>query len=227
MHHYKQSKGQRMTRKLKTLGLAFVAVLAMSSLAASAAQANFSSANYPATVSGSQIEGTITGAAVSKHEFTTKAGTVKCTTASFAGKSLAGTATELTLTPTYGGCTLAGIAATVNMNGCHYIFTVEKTTTENTVDLLTHVTCPVGGVITVSVTGSVCKVTIAGGQTLKGIETHNEATDVVATIDVSGISYTIDEGPKCPNGPASGTYTDGTYKGLATLQGNNGAVKVT
>jgi hypothetical protein len=186
-------------------------------LIAGSAQANFSSAGYPATVTGEQT---------AAQEFGTKIGTFKCKTGKFVSSGLVETSTALTLNPTYEGCTAAGLGLTVKMNGCDYRLTVEKTTSESTVDLELHIECPAGSAIEASIVGSTCKLKIEP-QTVKGLETHNEASDVKMTMSVTGLRYIIENGNKCPNAPASGTYSDGTLNGLITFQGNNGAFKIT
>jgi hypothetical protein len=186
---------------------------------------HFTSVGYPATVSAQQSSGTITGTELMKHELVTKAGKLKCNTVTATG-SLTATATGLTLAPTYAGCTLAGLGATVAMNGCDYRFTIEAETAPGTTDLQTELICPGGKEMTVSVSGSTCKLTIPA-QTFKGVEAHNEAADIKATFDATAITYTIDEGAKCPNKPAGGTYTDGGYAGVATLKGDNGTIAAT
>jgi hypothetical protein len=184
-------------------------------------ETHFVSAAYPAAVAGNQIS----GVPPSQHQVATKAGTLKCNTVSFAGPTINETVASLTLAPTYENCTVAGLAATVKVNGCDFTLALVEGTTEITSDLLVHLGCPEGDVLEIGVVGLACKITYAP-QTLEGIESHDEATDVKATFDIEGIEYTIYEGSKCPNKPASGTYADGTYVGLSTLQGSNGGFAV-
>jgi hypothetical protein len=212
-------KGHSMNRKFKTLGVAFVAVLAMTALAAASAQAHFSSAAYPAVASGEQTE---------KHEFTTVAGTVKCSTANFTSGSISETSSTLTVTPEYKTCTIAGIGATVNMNGCDYVFSVDSSS-GGVSNLNTAVNCPGGsGPIKVNVTGSTCEIQIgaASNGSLNGLTTTNASPNVTGAINVTGITYTVVNGNKCPNAPASGSYSTGSYKGGISLSGNNGTIAV-
>jgi hypothetical protein len=225
-----------MSRRLRVVGL-MAAVLALTALFASSAQAGvFSVSKAPWKVKGVQATGTITGTELSKHEFSTKAGVVKCNTATFEGEGAETETGEVTLTPAYSGCTISGLGATVTVSGCKYLFTAKNTTNaeiKDTVTIETHV-CPTGGSIVVKVVGSTCEVTV-GQQTLPetAIEGHNntfkptaekpEYMDITATIDAEKLKYTIANGSKCPNAPASGTYEDGTYKGVATISATNAA----
>ncbi len=239
-----------MTHKLKALGLALVAVFAMSAVASSAAQAGIFeiTAGTEATITGEQVAGLVTGAETPKHEFTTKAGVVKCTPATFHGVFKTAAPTELKLSATYGnttagtGCTLAGVAGpVVHMNGCEYLFTAGDTTpagNTNAITVATHLVCPAGKVIdiTTPVGNPACTITI-GPQTFvqSMITAQNNALtgtgmDVTATIDVTGIDYEVHG--KCPNAvPETVTQTDGTYRGVVTLKGDaipgGGAVGVT
>lgn len=194
-----------MTRKLKTLGIAMVAVLAMSVVVASAAQAA-SFTGTPGAVSGKQ-EG--------KHEFKTKAGTVKCNTANFTGVAVASSPTQL-VTPTYGGCLLGGaVEATVTMNECTY--TLSAVTGAVTIN------CPAGKQIEVDLKEVNCKIDIKA-QTVgtltytNTIGTGNIAGNkILAHINVTGIHYVL-TGTKEKCGVEPGTYTDGTYTGTALFE---------
>jgi len=236
-----------MTSKFKALGLALVAVLAMSAAIAQAAQAEAhfgaEGEKYPTAVTGKQIEGTITEEKLPTHQFITSAGAIKCTTTTFAG-SLTKKGKELTLAPTYTGCTLAGLGAKVNMNGCNYLFTADETVVPGNTEAITvktHVICPAGKVIEVVSTVNSCIVTIPGAvvaneagaknQNLVGITAENTTTatpfmDVDAFIDVTGIHYTTNG--KCLNdGGVAQTKADGKYEGVATLSNPERGLTVT
>jgi hypothetical protein len=224
-----------MTQKLKALGLALVAVFAMSAVVASAAQAsNFQSGTgtYPTTVTGEEISGPVTGVTVLKHEFKTALGVIKCTPAEFTG-TLTAASTQFTVAPTYGnttagtGCTIAGTAGpVVHMNGCDYLFTA-GTTASGVTPISTHLVCPEGKHIVVTVkTG--CEDTIfpqtfaesmISAKNGGGTGSAMTSTD---TIDVTGITNEIDEEPgKCPEHPgvsAGVLLHEGTYKGVAEFK---------
>src|SRR5215218_690243 len=104
-----RKEAMKMSRKLKSLGLAALAVLAVGAVSASAAQAGeFTAAEYPAQ---------ITGQNVGMHQLTTELGVMECGVK--LNGELAAAAEELTLTPTYGtSCTIAGLEVHVSNNGC-------------------------------------------------------------------------------------------------------------
>jgi len=199
-----------MTRKLKALGLAFVAVLAFGALSATAASA----ASFH-----SEVEHTIIDGAQPVAEddvFTVNAGTVKCTSATYTGTQSTATNETVTVTPSYSGCTAFGfVNAPIDVNGCTYTFNAAND------DLI--ITCPEGKTITV--TAFNCHVDV-GSQTIgTGISYHNggsgKTRDVTATANLSGLTYT--QTSKTFPGCTNGTFTNGTYKGSGTVTGTNTA----
>ena len=112
-----------MTHKLKTLGVAFFAVLALAAVMASAASAkNYTASSYPTT-------GTATSA-VGNDKLTTEGGTAECQ--SHYQGTLAATSSQLTLTPTYTNCKAFGfLNATVHTNGCDFLLTTASGTAPN------------------------------------------------------------------------------------------------
>ncbi|HET6996953.1 MAG TPA: hypothetical protein VFI03_00055 [Solirubrobacterales bacterium] len=207
------------------MGVALVAVVVLGTVVASSASAGTFTADQGATITGKQISGTITGAVKTQNEFTTKAGTFKCSTVTFHGVAAAASSPEQALTPTISGCFLGGVVPVhVRMNSCNYLFTAGSTTPgdPNTVEIEMHIKCNVAGdKIEIEATGSTCKTTI-GPQTLTGIETHNRTDastgrmDVEMTIDVHSITYEVHGA--CPNSPAQTTlFHDGSLRGVATL----------
>ncbi len=206
-----------MTREFKTLGLCLVAVFAMSAVAATAAQAEkFTSANYPAAVPGEQV-----GALPLEFEVT-NAG-VECGTATFSG-TLAAASETLTITPNYQNCLVGGaIPATVDLNGCDYLFHVTGVKTVGA-----DVECPTtaGGVtdkivITVPATG--CEIQVPEQMGLKKLTVKNEAAgDMLITLAITNIQYS--QNAKCPGGVQS--EKTGAYSGQITLKGDNGAISI-
>jgi len=203
-------------RKLRIFGLALIALVAVSAIGATMASADeLTATKYPATTIGSNEKEVFTD------EFTTTAGTVKCTTASYKG-TLKEKSTTLTVAPTYSGCTGFGFPATVTTTGCNYLFHVNGTTsTVGTVDLV----CEAGKEITVvAKSGETVKCTVhVGSQAGLGTVTYSsigaagETEEVTAFADLSGVKYTHTPGTgvgACVNG--SGT---GTLKAKATLTG--------
>jgi len=185
-----------MIRKFKTLGLAMVAVLAMSAFVASAAQAQYTASSYPATATATS--------ALGNDVFTTEGGTVEC--ASHFEGTLTEASSSLTVTPTYTSCKAFGfVSATVNMNGCAYIFDRESASSSAAT-----VECPAGKSIQV-IAGN-CEVTIAAQSPTGSVSTSNGAGTVNAQANVTGIAYTVvKDGFLCPFG-GTGAKTGGTYK---------------
>jgi hypothetical protein len=201
-------------RNLKALGLAVVAVLAMSAFVASAAQAsNFTAAKYPTVIKGVQING--------EHNFTAAGTGVKCKEAAFSGEAT-GPTKDLTISAAYGTCKdeIFGLSATVTMNGCNYTFT-EPASGE--VDLV----CPAGKIVEVH--ASTCTITVFPKNGLKTSTYTNGASDVTLKANVTGIEYQVDRGFLCPIASTYATkHSDGIYEGEATVTGTSGgeAVKV-
>jgi hypothetical protein len=222
-----------MNRKLKRLGLALIAVFALGAVSVASASAGTFTANGGATISGEQVSGTITGKTVPKLEPVTVAGTWKCTSVTFTGTAAAAESPTLELAPTYSGCSAAGfLPVTIDVNSCKFVLHA-GTSGAATVD----VRCP-SSPITITIGGSggsTCQITIGGAvggvnQGLGGITLDNSGTstamDILATIDLTGINYIVDNGPSCPNAPASGTYTDGALRGVVTIK-SSGAAGIT
>jgi hypothetical protein len=218
------SKELAMTRKIKGLGLAFVAIAAMSMAVASAVQATELHATDPGPVS---IFGEKT-AQHQQHVFTTDAGSVKCNVSKFEGTVPASggqqtTAQELTLTGTYTNCTAFGLAATIDMNGCKYTITNKlgaHTTAQTAYVDITG--CTAGKVIEITPTGIPCVVTVPEQHNLSHIVFDNNpepATtphDLTATITVTGITYEGHNG--CFSLPNTQLTHNGQYIGQATFK---------
>jgi hypothetical protein len=205
-----------MNRKLKGLGLMFVALLALAGFSSSAMATEFHSETAHTIIKGEQPEG-------SNDVFTVNAGKVTCTSATYAGTTSAVTTPEVTVTPTYTGCTAFGfvnttidvpggnVAAGAN-GGCDYRFTPSTASSQ------LHIICGAGEVI--NVTAFNCWVTI-GSQTTGGITYTNSgagtARDVTVNANISGIVYT--QHSKSFPGCSNGTFSNGTYVGKGTVKG--------
>jgi hypothetical protein len=217
-----------MIRNLKALGLALVAMLAMSAVVASAGQAaNFTAAEYPATLTGEQI-------ASEKHVFTVAGGRkVTCEGATFSGTLTSPSSTQ-TITPAYSACHAnilgAILPATVTFNDCDYLFHVTAGATHDwtgTADLV----CPTKDVeihvykesATHIDANEVCHYTITGQTGLSKIEykvTTGMPNDLDVKANVTGIAYHKTFGTLATCGAASGTST---YVGNTTVKAFNGA----
>ncbi len=213
-----------MIRNIKALGLAIVAVGAMSMAVAASVQA----AELHATTQGSAV---LTGQQTQQHVFQTQAGTVTCGTANFEGtvasQGTQVTAQEATITPTYSGCEAFGLNATVQMNGCKYTITGKANTNTGATTALTSYVdvsgCTSGKQIVVNAAGGLCTATIPEQHNLSHLVYKDEGTpgtsteDVGVDVTVSGITYEL-HGLFCPGGGATGLRHDGTYHGKATFK---------
>jgi hypothetical protein len=199
-----------MNRKLKALGLALAAVMALAAFSGSASAAEFHSEVAHTQISGNQVGSDV---------FTTNAGTVKCSETTYSGTQTTGvTSSESKVTPKYGGCTAFGfIGATIDVNGCTYIFT------PNTEPSL-HIVC---GEKPIEVTTPTCVVTVGSLTVNHGVVYTNEGAgtsrDIRVKVNLTGLTYTQHNKsfPNCTGG--AGTFTNGTYTGEATVKGANTA----
>jgi hypothetical protein len=172
-----------MIRKFKALGLAMVAVLALSAIGASTAQAQFTATSYPTTVTATS--------ALGNDVITTEGGSVECAS-HFVG-TLTEASNSLTLTPTYTGCKAFGfLSATVSTNGCTY-----KWTRISVISAGFDITCPLNKQITI-VAGT-CEVDILPQSGLLNVTISNRLLDIDARLNLSGITYNVTkDGFLCP-----------------------------
>ena len=212
-----------MTRNLKALGLALVAVFAMSAVAASAASAEVQFH--------SEAEATITAHSYTTPVFSTPThGTVECevfnadaTIGAEATNDLSATAEYLTpCTVEQGGTPLE---AHVHMNECYYTFTTapgEEIEPGHKYKGSVHIKCPAEKQIEV-------KVTFLGERNCLDIGEQTPTTpyvdytntgegstrDINLISTVEGIEYTL-------TGPCgSGTFNDASYSQEVTLTGED------
>jgi uncharacterized membrane protein len=135
-----------MIRNIKVLGLALVAVFAMTAVAASAASAQqgYFTADGSATGDGVDIAG--------KNQLTAFGNTVECPESTYdvestSGGLVASGSTTFTVTPAYNNskCNSGGLKATVNMNGCDFVFHIGETTGGGeTYGVTADLKCPAG-----------------------------------------------------------------------------------
>jgi hypothetical protein len=182
-------------KRIKFVGLALVAVCAMSaSMAASAGASSFLS-----TVA----SGALTGKLVSLQKFNTKAGQVECSALTVSGSVITTKATIQAATVNYTGCKAFGLAATItpasyefNANGG---VTVVKT-------------------ITIKATG--CTVIVPGGQKLGTVKYANSGSEIELTPNVTGIT-SEGVGAACTYASES----KGTYEGKSKTAVVGGTLK--
>jgi len=211
-----------MIRNLKVLGLAIAAVMAMSAVMASAASAvpQFTASSYPATVTGAAKKGS--------EVFTTEAGKVECAS-HFVSHSLSGASSTLTVTPHYTECTAFGLNATVNTEGCTYVFHATEQVEPGVYNSHVDVVCPTGQSIKIVAGGGLCRAEVKGqvkseahpeaiNQNLTTVKTTNLAGgSVTVEPNVSNIAYTVTtDGFGCPFS-GTGNKTGATYTGHVVI----------
>jgi hypothetical protein len=193
-----------MSRNLKALGLALIAVFALSAVVASAASAQNGklTSDGPVTLFGTQ-----TGEA-KLNAVSLFGGETTCMKAAYTAHKYNVTPHELivsgessmTITPNYGTCVWrnGGIAwfATYDMNGCDYALHLGTTKAASVYNTTTTIQCPVGQHITVTLFttaaehtagNSFCHFTItekaAGYPGLLATDTKNGKVDLTGTVE--------------------------------------------
>jgi hypothetical protein len=220
-----------MTRNLKIMGLALVAMLALGASAASSASAQHQ-------FTSDEADPVYLTAESSNAVFSTKTATigVECETNEAVGSAESPTE-EVTVTPTYEGCTAGFLGeAPVDMTGCSYVLFSETTehlgTDGETVETHAPVTieCPDEARIDVEI--SACPITIDDQEDgkLHGVTYHNDEgtggskDDVTVTVTVDKIHYegdwTEENNFLCETlGGLNRSASDGTYTGSFTVTG--------
>lgn len=196
-----------MTRKFKGAGLFACLVLAASATGASSAQAsNFTASSYPTTFTG------VSGAG--NDDIVTQGGSAECEKTHFVG-TLSSASASVTVTPTYFGCMAFGFpSATINMNGCDYIFH-----SNGEFDI----SC--SGTNSIVITAGTCEVKIGSHTGFSVVELANGIGDITERLRVTGLVYTVTkDGFGCPFA-GTGIKTGGEYveDSAVTLQSTNGA----
>ena len=209
-----------MIRNLRALGIAFVAVFAMSAVAASAAHAT--AAHFRCGTTGTLSCNITVEQDPNKPTqlFKTHAGNVSCQKFHAIGP-FSGTGPEITLTELeYKECELAGLAATVTVpKGCHYTLTSGETEAEpekSTGNVTLAVTA--GESCKIEIKTLKCTVTVNGPQTFKNAVTYENVKttheEITGHATVNSIEYTT--AATCPGG--AGTFKDGVYEGTFTAK---------
>jgi hypothetical protein len=204
-----------MHRKLKALGLALVAALALTAVMASAASAQFTSNKEHTIISGSQKEKT-------NDVFTAGEGFggITCENATFSGTGVTKNDADQTILPSYSTCK-DSFGRTVDIDNSKTNPLTYTFTSDGKGGGSVHVS----GEMTLTVTsgGSViCTVVIKNGQTnngitytnlggTKGVETTTHATNVIST--TSGGFFNC--------GISNGEHTAGTYDGTSVVTGKD------
>lgn len=200
----------RMNRKLKALGLALLAVFAMSAVAASGASAAQFHAEQEPVILTSDND--------TAHVFTYGLGSVTCTTTTFDTTVATKTTSSITVTPVYGGCEFLEEPAEVKVNSCDYTFTADTTGEHAPVT----VTCGAKPIEVVVPTLGNCTLTVGSQTTTNGVRYTNGGSGTTrdVTVDVTAKVAVTRDNPGnnflCGLLSASGT---GEYKGSTTLTG--------
>lgn len=201
-----------MTRNLKALGLALMAVFAMSAIGAQAASADLFTSEEEKTV--------LTGNETNEHRFTIWGGFTTCKEAFFEGTVEGKEKPEATVHPEYGECEDSfGSELTVDTEGCFYKLGTETVEGHAPVTI----ECLEGHSITLRSVNTGCHITVHEQGPLYGVtykDGTNPATgkeDVTVTATVEGIHYTTNI--ICQFGGLTGTDTDGFYEGAVTVDG--------
>jgi|GEM_PF-3452633 len=122
-----------MTHKLKALGIALLAALAIGAMGAQAAAADLFV---------SEVEDTVIQSAAEELTFAyDQSGTVACGITNFYGTMEGSEATELVLTPTYDECTFADTPETFRTNHCWYVLTTETVKEEEEIHAPFRIEC--------------------------------------------------------------------------------------
>jgi len=179
-----------MIRNLKALGLALVAVFALSALAASVSSAD----TFTSATSTTILTGETDGASETIIKSQPEGGAnLKCKHASYAGTQSGTAVTSVRVHPKYSECEIEGIgAATFDTQGCDYLLT--GTTTNE--DATTKIECTTGSEILM--TSSLCVLHFGSQEPLGGVHYTNLATSpttVTVTTTVTGVHFTKTAGP--------------------------------
>ena len=200
-----------MMRNLKALGLALVAVFAMSALAASGASA--------ASFTAGEADTTISGVQKTTHVFAVTGVETSCKKVSFSGTSSSVVQASITITPKYEECTAESIIGTINVTvtgfgagECDY-----RINASGTADL----ECASGKEVTVD--ASTCTIHVPAQTGLSKLKFTNEGSgssaDVRVDVELEKITTNHTDGFGCPL-TSGGESATGTLNGDTTVTGS-------
>lgn len=201
-----------MTRKIKMLGMAFVAVLALTAVSASAASAaSYTASSYPTTATGTS--------ALGNDVFTTEGGKVEC--ASHFEATLAAASVDTTWTAKYTSCKAFGFVE-AKVSHCKYTFTEPSGGGDTWEAKAIHI---VGNPCTIE--AGTCKVSVPLQGPLGKVHILLDTATGIITVkaNVTGVKYNVTaDGFGCPFA-GTGEKTGATYvQGNAvTIAATNGA----
>jgi hypothetical protein len=216
-----------MSRNLKLLGTALVAVLAFAAVMASVAQAKFDTiTTFPTSEETAILTGEADPAGGGTQTLTTANGTsLTCTGIKIEQATVRDKDTTITAHPVYTGCKIGGIVnTTVTTTGCNYLFTSETTTNTTSAkeDATVHIECEAGKKIKLGPTLG-CELTI-GEQTLHGVHYNNvdttEERKMHLTIEATAMNIAYEtKGCASLTGEADGAHVGGENQGNTTVLG--------
>lgn len=168
---------------------------------------------YPVSLTAAQSGGL--------HKLVLAGGTTECTTANFSSNASAATA-QFAIQAEYAGCTVLGVAGSVSMHGCTYVFNVlNQEPAGSTYAGHADIACPAGKAIElIAGTSKVkCTVTIPAQTTdSEGLAFTNGASTIALGLSMKGIDYHQQKGEGL-GACVTGDFTTGTYTGSSTLVG--------
>lgn len=230
-------------KRIRILGLAMVAVLAVSAVTATGAMAE----PFKEFVS-TPAAGEVTAGQTEEHTFTVGGGVVKCKSAAFSDKAGLEKSAAAWFRATYGECTAFGLAAKVAMHTCEYELVLHEKA-KDTASVVNwnngkkqepgavEKTCAAPANIAeaeakkaeeieIEVPATGCKVFVGKQGPLTELTfKNNTATTVEVALNIKEIkAFSNGKGLGCPaKGEAKGTYTG---KSVAKNNGVGGSVQV-
>jgi hypothetical protein len=215
-----------MSRNLKLLGTALVAVLALAAVMASVAQAKFDTIT---TFPTSEETAIVTAESVGVQTISLGNGVaITCTGFKVEEGTIKDKDTSITTHPVLTGCKIGGVVViSFATTGCNYLFTSETTTNTTSAkeDATLHIECEAGKEIKIGPALG-CEISIPE-QTLHGVHytnvtptgSANEREMHIATeFTVMNVKYTT-KGCESVAGEADGIHEGGEYKGNVTIKG--------
>jgi len=194
-----------MNWKPRILGALLLVMVGMS-VSAAPASAEFFSAVEHTTFDGTQVGSDL---------FAFNAGGVTCAKITYTGTQTGKTATSLSLTPSYAECNAFGFpGTTIDVNGCQMIM---RSAIPNTVDL----SCPSKPI---EVTGPNCTLTIpsqSAASTSNVFKTEGVSPNRDVKLELTLVNLRYTQVGKGATPCTSGTFTNGSYTGAATVTGTD------
>jgi hypothetical protein len=237
-------KGSAMTRNLKAFGLVLVVAIALGAIVAQGASALVEHSFRSDSASGNTVltganESYTTGS--SKHVLTLTPGFTFACDATFEGTNVGTIVDTVTVHPTYHNCASSlGGSPTVHTGGCNFILDTDTTQAEGHSTSSEHASVSLecesahsASPHAIEITGPGCVIAIeathassvAVNQSLHGVRyanlsNHSGKNAGTLTATIRTIKFTATAGSLCGlAGHPAGTYSNGTYDGLASVTG--------